>query len=535
MDPFEDRVEYLPWEWNDANRPAQQAWQAALMEAGDNIAIGEDCFISEKAKIFTEQFTCGKRCLIAANALIRSELTLGDFCSVNTNTVIAGKVTCGDMVRIGNNVSIFGTNHGHADPDKNIFDQPHTSVGITIGNDVWVGANVVIVDGVTIGDHCVLAAGAVVTRDVPSYTIVGGNPARVIRDRRHPQRKKGSREESLRAFGRRAHADYPSVLEDAYDAERDCYVDNQQDRRPTSRAWCDATEIAGFWNELPPHFSREKLIEQLQSYQNPQTGCFDRDLEEADPTPLQRVKCNSYDYLSIGYALEVLGSHLKHKNQYLDRITPEALVEAEESLSWNKRTWGAGSWNDTLATAAYHDLKYHDGTYDLSPLFGWLNVNCNNATGVWGSPSREQRWLQPVNGFYRLTRGTYAQFGQPLPYPDEAIDTILAHCRQYGNFLEEEVNACNVLDIVHPLWLCARQSDHRRDEINTIMTAQLEAIPQRWIDGKGFAFEPGNTPGLQGTEMWLSILYIAAHHLGISPSLGYKPRGVHRVEVAWPL
>lgn len=58
-----------------------------------------------------------------------------------------------------------------------------TKGGITVGNDVWIGARAIILSGVTIGDGAIVAAGAVVTRDVPPYAIVGGNPARIIRKR----------------------------------------------------------------------------------------------------------------------------------------------------------------------------------------------------------------------------------------------------------------------------------------------------------------------------------------------------------------
>jgi hypothetical protein len=219
----------------------------------------------------------------------------------------------------------------------------------------------------------------------------------------------------------------------------------------------------------------------------------------------------------------------------LDQIPAETLNTRQAACPWVERAWSAGSWNDHFGTAVYHDLKYHGGTYDLSAFFGWLNLHCSRASGLWGHPTQKQGWLQPVNGFYRLTRGTYAQFGQPLPYPDYAIDTLLAHCRQHGFFLKDHVTACNLLDIVHPLWLCAKQTDHRQDEIRNIMTDQVHAIMSRWIPHRGFFFKADLEPGLQGTEMWLSILYIAADYLGLSSSLRYRPKGVHRTEVAYPL
>ncbi len=534
-DPFEEQLEYQPWGKKTEEQLARQKkWQEKLIASG-KYSIGKDVYISTKAQMLCSHFSCGDGCMIAADALMRADLEMGKACSVNAFTVLAGKIRMGDMVRIASHVSIFGFNHGHEDINKPFCKQPCTSEGIIIGDDVWIGANVVIVDGVTIGSHSLLAAGSVVTKDVPPYSIVGGNPAKRIRDRRQPKATKQSLDGALSDFGNMVRDDFQSVLDDAYDAEQNRYVDNQQNRKPTSRAWCDAVEIAAFFGETPHHFSQEDLIAQLQSYQNPATGCFDRNVEDTELSPLSRVARNGYDYLAIGYALECLGSHLKYKNKCLDQVTPEDLVTAEENLSWSANAWGAGAWNDHLGTAIYHDRKYHNGTYDLSTLFGWLNLNCCPATGLWGERTKSGKWLQPVNGFYRLTRGTYAQFGQPLPHPEDAIDTILMHCRQHENFITKSVTACNVLDIVHPLWLCAKQTNHRQTEIEAIFHAQISAIINRWEPGKGFAFSSDHPPGLQGTEMWLSILYIASHYLGLAPHLKYKPKGVHRVEVALPL
>lgn len=534
-EPFEDEAEYHPWIAKSApERARQQAWQDKLIATG-KFTIGADSYISHKARLLTPHFVCGEHCMVAADSLVRADVEMGQHCSINPFAVLAGKIRMGNMVRIASHVSIFGFNHGFEDLDKPFCHQPCTTQGITIGDDVWIGANAVIVDGVTLGAHSLVAAGAVVIRDVAEYSIVGGNPARLIRDRRQPKAGKQSLESQLADFGARVRDDYPHVLADAYDATRACYVDNQQNREPSSRAWCDAVEIAAFFNDTPRPFPPDFLIEHLQSYQNPDSGCFDRDAASPDLTIIARVTRNGYDYLSIGYALECLHASLKHKNRYLEQINPADLVASEEQLPWRTHAWGAGAWNDELGTAAYHDLKYHQGKYDLSTLFGWLNMHCCAATGLWGEPTKGQNWLQPVNGFYRLTRGTYAQFGLPLPYPVDAIDTILLHARQNENFIAKNVTACNVLDIIHPLWLCAKQTQHRQSEIEALFQAQLQAIMSRWQPKKGFAFSPAHPPGLQGTEMWLSILYLACDYLNLSHHLNYKPKGVHRTEVAWRL
>ena len=86
-------------------------------------------------------------------------------------------VTIGDDVGIGNYTELIGHDASH----KRFID--HTRVGrITIGNNVFIGHSVIVLPGVTIGDEVIIAAGAVVTRDVPSHSIVAGNPAKVIRE-----------------------------------------------------------------------------------------------------------------------------------------------------------------------------------------------------------------------------------------------------------------------------------------------------------------------------------------------------------------
>jgi hypothetical protein len=140
-----------------------------------------------------------------------------------------------------------------------------------------------------------------------------------------------------------------------------------------------------------------------------------------------------------------------------------------------------------------------------------------------------------VNGFYRLTRGTFAQYGLDVPRPEAAIDTVLAHCRDWRWFEREERTACNVLDVIHPLWLLGRQTDHRATEVRDAVAAVLPGILADWVDGAGFAFKAGGEPGMQGTEMWLAITYLAADIIGESDALSWRPRGVHRLEADSPI
>ncbi|MFN8153238.1 MAG: acyltransferase [Bacteroidia bacterium] len=97
-----------------------------------------------------------------------------------SNTLI-GPVFIGNNVIIAQNVVISALNHGYQEIDTPIRLQPCTTAKVTVGDDSWIGANAVITAGVTIGKHAVVAAGSIVTRDVPDYSIVAGNPAKLIK------------------------------------------------------------------------------------------------------------------------------------------------------------------------------------------------------------------------------------------------------------------------------------------------------------------------------------------------------------------
>ena len=128
----------------------------------------------------------GKRCTLCENVEVRtnfSEIQIGDSVSLNRNTLVIGKVNIGSNVSIAPNCVVVGSNHNFGRTDIPIKEQKVSSKGVVIGNDVWLGANVTVLDGVNIGTGCVIGAGAVVTKDVPPYSIAVGNPCRVIKAR----------------------------------------------------------------------------------------------------------------------------------------------------------------------------------------------------------------------------------------------------------------------------------------------------------------------------------------------------------------
>lgn len=112
-------------------------------------------------------------------------LYIGDNVYLNRNVFITAraKITIGDNVLIGPNTVMNSGNHLYSDPKTPICLQGHISKEIIIEDDVWIGANTTILCGVKIGKGSVIAAGSVVNRDVPPYSVVAGVPARKVRDR----------------------------------------------------------------------------------------------------------------------------------------------------------------------------------------------------------------------------------------------------------------------------------------------------------------------------------------------------------------
>jgi len=133
-------------------------------------------------------FTLGKYAIIECTGVLRNvgnSLKIGNNVGVNHYCFIGvrGDITIGDNVIFGPRVNIFSENHIFDKLDIPIKIQGVTKKNTIIGNDVWVGANVSIMPGVKIGNGCVIAAGSVVTKDIPDFLVVAGVPARIIKKR----------------------------------------------------------------------------------------------------------------------------------------------------------------------------------------------------------------------------------------------------------------------------------------------------------------------------------------------------------------
>ena len=127
----------------------------------------------------------GKNVNIEHGAFFASgkDISVGNNSGLGLNCRVAGPLSIGDDVMMAPNVSIYTQNHETENIYRPMRLQTAAKQKVTIGNDVWIGANAIILPGVTVGNGAIIAAGAVVTKDVPDFAVVGGNPAKIIKIR----------------------------------------------------------------------------------------------------------------------------------------------------------------------------------------------------------------------------------------------------------------------------------------------------------------------------------------------------------------
>lgn len=136
--------------------------------------------------IMTKNFIeyCGRNVNIEVHAKFNPELQIGDNSGIGKNCLISGRTYIGKDVMMGPDCIMYSYSHAHSRIDIPMDQQGfEEETPIHIGDDVWIGARVIVLPGVRIGNHCIIGAGAVVTKNVPDYAIVGGSPARIIRMR----------------------------------------------------------------------------------------------------------------------------------------------------------------------------------------------------------------------------------------------------------------------------------------------------------------------------------------------------------------
>ncbi|WP_231459341.1 DapH/DapD/GlmU-related protein [Pedobacter sp. Leaf132] len=130
------------------------------------------------------EFQLGDNSVIESFTTINNgvgNVIVGSKTIIGMSNVIIGPVKIGNNVMLAQNIVVSGLNHGYEDVNISPAFQKVSCKDITIADDVWIGANSVITAGVSLGRHCIIGAGSVVTKDVPEFSIAVGNPAKVIK------------------------------------------------------------------------------------------------------------------------------------------------------------------------------------------------------------------------------------------------------------------------------------------------------------------------------------------------------------------
>ena len=179
-----------------------------LGRCGRNVVFGYNVTLRHPQRIeIGDNVVIDDNCLLDAKGFDNSGIRIGNGVFLGRNTILScknGDIRLGDNVNIGFNCEIFsastvtlesetlvaaysyfiGGGHDFDQAGVSVLRQGRSSKGIRAGAGSWFGAGCMILDGVTVGEHAIIGAGAVVPRDVPAHSVAAGIPARVIRDRR---------------------------------------------------------------------------------------------------------------------------------------------------------------------------------------------------------------------------------------------------------------------------------------------------------------------------------------------------------------
>jgi acetyltransferase-like isoleucine patch superfamily enzyme len=166
----------------------------------DNIRLGNGVYLDQNTYLHAcpDGIKIGENSIVMYGAIMHvynfrdlphSGITIGRDSLIGEYSVLRGQggIQIGDRVYTSPMTQIIAVNHVFDDPEQPFINQGITAEGIVIEDDVWLGSGAIITDGVRIGRGAVVAAGAVVTQDVPAHTVVGGIPARPIRDIKEQQ------------------------------------------------------------------------------------------------------------------------------------------------------------------------------------------------------------------------------------------------------------------------------------------------------------------------------------------------------------
>jgi acyl-[acyl carrier protein]--UDP-N-acetylglucosamine O-acyltransferase len=181
MFSFQEFIKRIKW-WEEADRLGPDLpsthFRLFFPTLAYNLCKRKFAYFGEGANFrpYAYAINCSK-IYIGRNVVIRPGTML--FASPDDSE---GKIIIEDDVLIGSGVHVYVANHEYRNPNILISEQGHSKAKkVVLKRGCWIGANSIILPGVTVGEHSVVGAGSVVTKDVPPYTVAVGNPARVIK------------------------------------------------------------------------------------------------------------------------------------------------------------------------------------------------------------------------------------------------------------------------------------------------------------------------------------------------------------------
>jgi acetyltransferase-like isoleucine patch superfamily enzyme len=170
--------------------------RSIVLRSPGHISIGKNVMIDDysvlDAKGPASRIRLGNKILVGRNTILscsNAAIRIGDFVSIGPFCFFASKsrIDIGSNVSIGSGTHLLAGTHAVDDPNTPIIQQRRISEGIIVEDEVWIGSGAKILDGISIGRGSIVGAGSVVNKDVPPYSVVLGNPARVLQRRKEPE------------------------------------------------------------------------------------------------------------------------------------------------------------------------------------------------------------------------------------------------------------------------------------------------------------------------------------------------------------
>jgi acetyltransferase-like isoleucine patch superfamily enzyme len=170
--------------------------RSVVLRSPNRIRIGAQVMIDDHvvldAKGETSSIVLGDRILLGRHSILscnEATISMGDLVSIGPFCFFASKsrISIGSGVSIGSGAHLLAGGHADDDPNVSVLLQARLSKGIVVENNVWIGTGSKILDGVSIGHDSIVGAGSVVTKDVPPWSLVLGNPARMVQKRKRAE------------------------------------------------------------------------------------------------------------------------------------------------------------------------------------------------------------------------------------------------------------------------------------------------------------------------------------------------------------